>query len=78
MNNAANEIGSELGTAVRVTTDKRGLAARYLVGTRTIENWQNWRIIRGTRQGKKICFDVGDCDRRLLQYQNGKETYGNN
>ena len=32
----------------------------------------------GTRYGKRLIFDVGDCDRRLLQFKNQKDTYGNN
>ena len=61
-----------------ITTDKRGLAARYLVGIRTIEVWNRDGIILGTRHGKRILFDVGDCDRRLLQFKNQKDSYGNN
>ena len=67
----------ELVTA-SVTVDKRGVADRYLIGIRTVEAWQSAKIIHGTRQGKRIFFDVGDCDRRLLQFKNQKETYGNN
>jgi hypothetical protein len=63
---------------LRITTDKRGLAARYLVGIRTIEVWNRDGVILGTRHGKRIIFDVGDCDRRLLQFKNQKDTYGNN
>lgn len=63
---------------LRITTDKRGLAARYLVGIRTIEVWNRDGIILGTRHGKRILFDVGDCDRRLLQFKNQKDSYGNN
>jgi len=63
---------------LRITTDKRGLAARYLVGIRTIELWIRDGIILGTRHGKRIIFDVGDCDRRLLQFKNQKDSYGNN
>ena len=68
---------SEPGTT-RATADKRGLAERYMVGVRTIEEWHGSGIIRGMRQGKRIFFDVGDCDRRLLQFRNHKETYANN
>ncbi len=60
------------------TTDKRGLADRYMVGVRTIESWYGTGIILGTRHGKRLLFDVGDCDRRLLQFKNQKDSYGNN
>ena len=62
----------------RTTVDKRGLADRYMVGVRTIESWYGTGIILGTRHGKCIMFDVGDCDRRLLQFKNQKDPYGNN
>ena len=67
----------ELVTA-SVTADKRGLAERYMVGVRTIEEWHGSGIIRGTRQGKRIYFDVGDCDSRLKQFSNQKGTYERN
>ena len=61
-----------------VMADKRGLAERYMVGVRTIEEWHGTGIIHGTRHGKRIFFDVGDCDRRLKQFSNQKGTYANN
>lgn len=63
---------------VRTVTDKRGLAERYMVGVRTIEEWHGTGIIHGTRQGKRIFFDVENCDCRLRQFQNPKETYAHN
>ena len=74
----SNLFGKIEPGAIPVTADKRGLAGRYMVGVRTIEEWHGSGIIRGTRQGKRIFFDVGDCDRRLLQFRNQKETYANN
>ncbi|MGA3179483.1 MAG: hypothetical protein ABSF38_03980 [Verrucomicrobiota bacterium] len=62
----------------RDATDKAGLAERYMVGIRTIEAWQSARIIQGTRQGKRIFYDVEDCDRRLLQFKNPKDNYAHN
>jgi hypothetical protein len=48
---------------------KSGLAARYGVGIRTIENWQYAGIIRaGFEQGHAV-FDVADCDEQLLRYR---------
>jgi hypothetical protein len=66
------------GDVSRDTTDKAGLADRYMVGIRTIEAWQSAKIIQGTRQGKRIFYDVENCDRRLRQFQNPKETYAHN
>ena len=72
------KTNGEGANVLRITTDKRGLAARYLVGIRTIEVWNRDGIIIGTRHGKRLIFDVGDCDRRLLQFKNQKDSYGNN
>jgi hypothetical protein len=49
-----------------------------MVGIRTIEAWQSARIIQGTRQGKRIFYDVEDCDCRLLQFKNPKDNYAHN
>jgi hypothetical protein len=38
---------------LRITTDKRGLAARYGVGIRTVEAWQGDGIIIGSRVATK-------------------------
>ena len=75
MSNSFGKIESESSP---VTADKRGLAERYMVGVRTIEEWHGTGIIHGTRQGKRIYFDVAECDRHLLQFRNQRETYGNN
>ena len=72
------KTNGDAANVLRITTDKRGLAARYLVGIRTIEVWNRDGIILCTRHGKRILFDVGDCDRRLLQFKNQKDSYGNN
>jgi hypothetical protein len=74
----SNSFGKTESESPPVTTDKRGLAERYMVGVRTIEEWHGTGIIHGTRDGKRIFFDIGDCDRRLLQFGNQKETYANN
>ena len=75
MSNSLGKIESESSL---VTVDKRGLAERYMVGVRTIEEWHGSGIIHGTRLGKRIYFDVAECDRHLLQFRNQRETYGNN
>jgi hypothetical protein len=46
------------------------LAAYYCVGLRTIEEWSALGIISGHRKGRKIRFDVADCDRRISAYKN--------
>lgn len=74
----SNLFGKIEPAAIPVTADKRGLAERYMVGVRTIEEWHGIGIIHGMRQGKRIFFDVGDCDRRLKQFSNQKGTYERN
>ncbi|MEI6781719.1 MAG: hypothetical protein WCQ21_12460 [Verrucomicrobiota bacterium] len=64
-------------TIMPATADKGGLADRYMVGIRTIEKWQGAGIIQGTRRGRRIFFDVLDCDCRLRNFRN-KECYGRN
>jgi len=51
-------------------TNKSGLAARYQVGIRTIENWLAWGIIPGRMERGEIVADVAECDRRLMGYKN--------
>ena len=75
MSESLNIIETENRSA---SADKRGLAERYMVGVRTIEEWHGSGVIHGTRQGKRIFFDVGDCDRCLKQFSNQKGTYERN
>ena len=75
MNQAFDILGR---AASRDTADKAGLADRYMVGIRTIEGWMSAGIIEGTRRGKRIVFDVAECDGRLRRFNNQKEIYGNN
>jgi hypothetical protein len=75
MNQAFEILRSDVS---RDTTDKAGLADRYMVCVRTIEEWHGTGIIHGTRQGKQIFFDVGDCDHRLKKFSNQKGTYERN
>jgi hypothetical protein len=46
-------------------SDKFGIAAYYDVGVRTIENWLARGIISGQKKGKKLEFDIEECDRRV-------------
>ena len=53
-------------------TPKSGLAKRYQVGIRTIENWQYSGVIYARFEQGRAVFDVADCDERLLRYDKGK------
>lgn len=50
-------------------TDKRGLAAYYRVGLRSIEKWLYSGVISGQLKGNKLEFDIADCNRRLLSHE---------
>ena len=55
--------------------NKLGIAARYGVGVRTIENWLARGIIQGRMERGEILMAIEDCDARLMQYsaQQGKK-----
>jgi hypothetical protein len=61
-----SDIADADGKPSDVETNKVGLARRFGVGVRTIENWLHWSIITGRMAGGEIVFDVADCDMRLL------------
>lgn len=58
-------VGAE---PVGLRGDKLCLRNRYLVGFRTLENWQAQGIIIGHMEGNKWMFDVHDCDQRLFDH----------
>ena len=62
--------GEKEAGQTRSETNKSGLAARYQVGIRTIENWLAWEIIPGRMERGEIVADVAECDRRLMGYKN--------
>jgi hypothetical protein len=63
-------LGSEIDRGESgARTDKRGLAAYYRVGLRCIEKWLYSGVIVGRMKGRKVEFDIADCDRRLLAHK---------
>ena len=64
----------ELKTAPTLI-DREGLAARYMVGLRTIHAWHDQGILQGKRRGLRLHYDVEECDRRLLAYKKEKENH---
>jgi hypothetical protein len=54
--------------------NKSGLAVRYDVGIRTIENWQYAGIIHAHFEHGQAVFDVADCDQRLLNHKNSSRA----
>jgi len=54
----------------RPRSDKFGIAAHFDVGVRTIENWLSRGIISAQRKGRKLEFDVEECDLRVSSQKN--------
>jgi len=61
--------------AKTLRTTKNGLAKRYQVGIRTIENWHYSGVICARFEEGRAIFDVADCDERLLGYDKGKPRH---
>jgi hypothetical protein len=53
-------------------TNKTGIALRYKVGVRTIENWLRWGILSGRMERGEILMNIPDCDARLMQHKERK------
>jgi hypothetical protein len=58
--------------------DKRGLADRYMISIRTVEEWEAQGFIRSCGRKLKNYYNPAECDRRLLQSSNRKEPYEHN
>ena len=72
MENAPAEHAAANSRAKPLRTTKSGLAERYQVGTRTIENWQYSGVIHARFEEGRAVFDVTDCDERLLGHEKRK------
>lgn len=72
MENAPAERAAANSRAKPLRTAKSGLAERYQVGTRTIENSQYSGVIHARFEEGRAVFDVTDCDERLLGHDKGK------
>jgi hypothetical protein len=55
--------------------DKHGLADRYMISIRTVEEWEAQGFIRSCGRKLKNYYNPEECDRRLLQPSNQKEPY---
>jgi len=58
--------------------DKHGLADRYMVSIRTVEEWEAQGFIRSCGRKLKNLYNPEECDRRLLQPSTRKEPYESN
>jgi len=68
----ATPSGSLEGKQAELVLTKFGLADRYSVGVRTVEEWLYRGLIVGSRRGRSLKFDAVDCDRRLLANKSSK------
>ena len=75
MESAPAEHSAANSRAKTQRTPKSGLAKRYQVGIRTIENWQYSGVIYARFEQGRAVFDVADCDERLLGYDKGKPCH---
>ena len=75
MESAPAEHAAANSRAKPLRTTKSGMAERYQVGTRTIENWQYSGVIYARFEEGRAMFDVADSDERLLCYDKGKTCH---
>ena len=75
MESAPAEHAAANSRAKTLRTTKSGLAKRYQVGIRTIENWQYSGVIYARFEQGRAVFDAADCDERLLGYDKGKPCH---
>jgi excisionase family DNA binding protein len=47
----------------------RGLAARYQVSARTVQNWVARKILPVTKIGGAVRFNIAACDRALAKFE---------
>lgn len=75
MESAPAEHAAANSRAKPLRATKSGMAERYQVGTRTIENWQYTGVIHARFEQGRSVFDVADCDERLLGHDKGKPCH---
>lgn len=75
MESAPAEHSAANSRAKTQRTPKSGLAKRYQVGIRTIENWRYSGVIYARSEEGRAVFDVAECDERLLAYDKGQPCH---
>jgi hypothetical protein len=50
-------------------TDKIGIAHRYFVSLRTVDNWMRARRIPHLKLGRSVRFDITKCDAALARFE---------
>ena len=54
---------------ITILTDTRGLARRYSVCPRSIQNWVSRRILPVLKVGRAVRFNVAACDKALARFE---------
>jgi hypothetical protein len=68
-NDQANATARAIAPGFRVFTNTLGLAARYEVSPRCIQNWVTRKILPVLKIGRSVRFDVMACDRALGKFE---------
>ena len=69
-NSSMNEITRPFAApAFPVLATTRGLAARYQVSARTIQNWVSRKVLLVWKIGRAVRFNITACDRALAKFE---------
>jgi len=58
---------TELPTTI--LTNTRGIAVRYGVCPRSIQNWVKWRVLPVVKVGRAVRFNIAACDHALAKFE---------
>jgi len=69
-NSSTNEITRSFAApAFPVLATTRGLAARYEVSGRTIQNWMRRKVLPVLKIGRCVRFNIPACDKALARFE---------
>jgi hypothetical protein len=57
------------GAPAPIFTNTAGLARRYCVSTRTIQNWLAAKVLPVVRLGRIVRFDIVACDEVIRRFE---------
>jgi hypothetical protein len=64
-----NELETSPTNGAPVFTNTPGLAARYDVSPRCIQNWVSRKILPVLKIGRAVRFNIAACDRALTKFE---------
>jgi hypothetical protein len=68
MNQTDNESGHKSRES-SLFTNTRGLAERYQVSARCIQNWVARKVLPVLKIGRAVRFNIAACDRALAKFE---------